>query len=88
MVNNNSTWQQEGMIPGQPAHDTEWERQRQKLLNFIHRLIDLGCSLTEVKDAALTWNGNQAEPFTDTDVSGVCRWAWDKWGHEEPTTST
>ena len=84
---NNSAWKQEGMIPGQPAHDPEWERQRHKLFGIIHKLIDVGCSLAEVKEAALAVNKNLPKPFTDGDVLRMCGWGWRKWGHEEPTNN-
>jgi hypothetical protein len=75
MENNNSAWQQEGMIPGQPAHDPAWEQRRHKLLEIIHKLINVGLSPAEVKECALVVNKNHPKPFADWDVISMCNWA-------------
>jgi len=86
-MSNNSAWEPEGITPGQPAHSEEWETQRHKLFDIIHRVIDLGFSLAEVKEAALNWNQSKKKPFADWDVLGMCRWAWRKWAHEDSNIS-
>jgi DNA-binding transcriptional MerR regulator len=79
----NNLWQTEGMIPGKKHQGDEWERQRIKLFNIIHRVIDIGFSIDEVKEIALDWNRNQKNPFPDWDVIGMCKWAWRKWAQNQ-----
>ena len=56
---------------------------RHKLFGIIHKLIDVGCSQADVKEAALAMNRNLSKPFTDGDALGMCVGGWRKWGHEE-----
>jgi hypothetical protein len=87
MESNNSAWLTEGISPGKPAGDPEWEKQRHKLFEIIHKFIDAGCSLPEVKEGALAWNKNQVKPFPDWDVISMCNWGWRKWAHGQSSTT-
>ena len=75
MTSNNSAWLPEGISPGKPARDPEWEQRRHKLLDIIHKLINAELLPAEVKECALAVNRNLPEPFTDSDVNSMCGWS-------------